>query len=267
VILATGSGGLLGSALVRAGARGVTRRDLDVTDGGAVAAVLDALRPEAVVNAAGFTAVNHAEVDPRGAWVVNARAPGVLARLCRARGVHLVHVSTDYVLDSDAPLLDEDAPVGPRGEYARSKLAGERAALDEGATVVRLQWVYRVGHPGFLTSAVDALARGGVVRLVTDQVGCPTPADLVAPALLTCARAPVPGLFHLATGGGVSAWGWVERAAALVGVPLRAEPVTRAGLGGAHRPARSCLDSSRFAATWGVRLPAWDVALTLDLAG
>ena len=124
-----------------------------------------------------------------------------------------------------------------------------------------MQWVYHPGHKGFFTHALAALGRGETIRLVTDQTGSPTPADLLASALMTCAARPVAGLFHLATSGEVSAWGWIERAAAISSTPFQADAIKREDLDGAYRPARSCLDSTRFAHTWGVRLPPWDTAL------
>ncbi len=267
-MLVTGAGGLVGSALVAAGGVvGLDRAALDVTDPEAVARALDRWRPAAVINAAAQAGVDRAEREPERTFAVNAEAPGRLARLCRERGVALVHLSTDYVLDGpDRPglRLDEDTPPRPRSTYARSKLAGERAALAEGATVVRVQWVYALDRPGFLRRSLLAMRRGEAVRLVTDQVGSPTPATVVARALLRVAADPRPGLFHLACGGETTAWGWVEAAAERLGVPFRARPVTRAELGGAWRPARSCLDTARFARTWGEPPPRWEAALAAE---
>jgi dTDP-4-dehydrorhamnose reductase len=261
--IATGAGGLIGHALVGSGAVGLARRDLDICDRVAIARALDTLRPSAVVNAAAQAGVDLADREPERTWQTNGSAVGDLARSCQARGIRFVHLSTDYVLDnSAADLLDEAEAPNPQSTYARSKLAGEEHALAAGAVVVRVQWVYRPGHPGFFTRCLDGLARGDTLDLVTDQIGTPTPAIPLAAALLVAAAGGPTGLFHLACTGETSAWGWIEAAAATAGLPFRARPITRAALIGAHRPARSCLDSSHFARTFGVRLPPWQDALS-----
>lgn len=260
--IATGAGGLLGRALVEAGAVGLARRDLDICDRDAVERALDALRPAAVVNAAAQAGVDLADREPERTWQTNTTAVGDLARSCQERGIRLVHLSTDYVLDnSAADLLRESEPPNPRSTYARSKLAGEALALAAGAVVVRVQWVYRPGHPGFFTRCLDGLARGDTLDLVTDQVGTPTPAVPLAAALMVGAAGGPAGLFHLACAGEASAWSWIEAAAAMAGLPFRARPIQRAALAGAWRPARSCLDSGHFGRSFGVRLPAWQDAL------
>lgn len=253
-VLITGAGGLLGSALVRAGGRPLPRQALDITDGDAVAAALDRLAPRAVVNAAAQAKVDLAETERDRTELVNHLAVAGLARACRARGIRLLHVGSDY-------------SVLPAGHYAATKRRGEEAALAEGAVVVRVQWVYHPAHEGFLSRCLRALARGEELALVTDQVGCPTPADLLAPALLTAAAQGPTGLFALACAGEATPWTWIEAAAAEARLSFRARPITRARLGGAPRPARSVLDSAAFTAAWGLSLPPWRAALHLALAG
>jgi len=264
-ILVTGSTGLVGGALVAAGAEvGLSHEQLDITDVEAVGRCLDQHGPQGVVNAAAMANVDRNSREPTLARAVNAVAPGVLARLCAERGIRFVHLSTDYVLtgpDTPGHRLVEDAPPDPRSDYARFKLEGERAALAAGAVVVRLQWVYDPVRSGFFARALAALGRGESLRLVVDQVGSPTPAAWLAPHLLRCAHGGPTGLFHLACAGEVSAWGWIAAGAAASGLELRAEAVRRADLGGAFRPARSCLDSTRFARAWEVELTDWRVAL------
>ena len=271
----TGAGGLIGGALAEAlaasGDEGIAlpRAALDITDPAAVRAALDRHRPAAVINAAAQADVNGADREPERSFAVNGAAVGDLARACAERGVRLVHLSTDYVLDyPELPELTEDLTPCPRSTYARSKLAGEEAALRSGAeaVVVRVQWVYRLGTRGFFNLALRRLRAGQPLRLVTDQVGRPTPARLLVPPLLAAARGGPVGLFHLACAGEASAEDWICAAARLQGLSAAsAARVTRADLGGAYRPARSCLCMDRFAAAWGMRLPAWDAALAAEL--
>lgn len=262
-VLVTGAGGLVGSALVRTGqVFGLDRTELDITDSAAVGRLLDIEKPTAIINAAAQASVDQADVDPAWTARVNGEAPGILARMAAQRGVRLVHLSTDYVLDDpDHDRLTEDLDPRPRSIYAESKLAGERAALEAGAVVVRLQWVYQPGARGFFNRAMASMSRGESVRLVTDQVGCPTPASLLAPALLQIAHSGPVGLFHLATQGEASAWEWMQAGALALGVPFVAEPALRSDFSGAHRPARSVLDSTKAEQAWGIRLPNWREAL------
>ncbi|MFT5681295.1 MAG: dTDP-4-dehydrorhamnose reductase [Myxococcota bacterium] len=268
-ILVTGAGGLIGSALVEAGGDGVIglpRAALDITDPDAVLAALDTHRPDAVINAAAQANVNLAETEPARSFTVNAVAVAALAARCAERGIRLVHLSTDYVFDSPDRELTETLAPHPRSTYARGKLAGEHAAIKAGASVVRVQWVYQPGDRGFFNLALRRLAEGASLALVTDQIGRPTPASLVAKGLLLVAGGGPTGLFHLACTGETSAWDWIAAAARIRGLPLNATPTTRAEMGGAHRPARSCLCSDRFAEVWGLRLPDWEVALQAVMA-
>ncbi|NOY27136.1 MAG: NAD(P)-dependent oxidoreductase [Oligoflexia bacterium] len=273
-VLVTGAGGLIGQALVRAGATGLTHKQLDITDQGALAELLDA-GPNCVINAAAQAGVDKAEQQPERTEAVNHHAVAALARACQQRGIRLVHIGTDYSLNSDADLVPEMTPA-PVGVYATSKSRGEQAAAAHGAVVVRVQWVYHPDHTGFFARTLAALAQGRTVSLVTDQVGTPTPADLVARGLLMAAAGTQTGLFHLACLGETTPWGWIEAAAQQLHLPFSARPITRADLGGAPRPARSVLNSDRFLAAFtgapgsdgeGLVLPRWDVALGDVLEG
>lgn len=270
-VLVTGAGGLVGSALRDVGGSsvlGLDRASLDITDPSAVAAALDQARPAALINAAAQANVNRSDLEPAWTERVNGAAVESLAGACARRGVRFLHISTDYVLDyPDRAELTEDLTPNPRSTYACSKLVGERAALAHGGVVVRVQWVYQPGERGFFNLALRRLACRDPLALVVDQVGRPTPAVMVARGLLTAARGGPTGLFHLATTGETSALGWIRRAARRRGLPFGVTETTRAALGGAHRPARSCLNSDRFADAWDLRLPPWDHALDSVLTG
>lgn len=268
-LLVTGAGGLLGGALAALpGAVGLRRAQLDITDGGALNAALDQHRPAAVVNAAAFARVDAAEQAPAEAQAVNAAAPAALALACQRRGIRCVHISTDYVLRGPAVpghQLDERAPLDPVGVYARTKAAGEAAVLAAGGVVLRVQWLYATQGTSFFARALARLRAGELLRLVPDQVGCPTPAALLAGWIGRVAEGGPTGLFHLATTGEVSPVGWLGAAAAALELPLRWEPLPRAAIGPVPRPARSCLDGGLARATFGLPAVAWDDALRAAL--
>lgn len=261
-IIITGAAGLVGSALVRAGGRAYSRAQLDICDPDAIARMLEKERPRAVVNAAAVARLDAAEGDPERAFAVNAHAVDGLARRCAQAGVRLVHLSTDYVLDApDTMRLHEDLPPMPRSVYAHSKQQGEAAALAQGGVVVRVQWVYHPGHPSFFTTALRRALRGECVQLVEDQVGVPTWAGELAPALLRCAQMEAGGLYHLAAQGECSPATWIATAAQMLGLALRSELISRNRFAGIYRPSRSCLSSERFESVFGVGLAPWSVGL------
>ena len=262
-ILVTGAGGLVGSALQQsAETLGLDRVALDITDGDAVEKAIEVHQPAAVINAAAQAGVDQAEKDPEYSRLVNATAVGRMAAMCAQNSIRFVHLSTDYVLDnSSVGRLTEHEQPNPRSVYAQTKLEGEKLALSWGAVVVRLQWVYEPGKRGFFNHALHEMRAGRTVRLVTDQVGCPTPASLAAPVLIEMAKSGPTGVFHLATQGEATAWEWIEAGAFALGVPFRATKATRGDFNGAYRPARSCLDSSAISQHWGMELSDWKRAL------
>src|SRR5262249_40267709 len=154
-VLVTGAGGQLGRALVRLGAVGRTRAELDVCDARAVAAALDDEKPELVVNAAAYTAVDRAESERDAAFAANEAGARKVAAACAARGIALIHLSTDYVFDGEKPAayVETDA-IRPLGVYGASKAAGERAVLDAhpGALVVRTSWLFSADGTNFVTT-------------------------------------------------------------------------------------------------------------------
>ncbi len=224
----TGAGGQLGRWLVRrieaspqhvlAGA--FERRSLDVVDRAAFAAALDAARPAVVANAAAFTWVDRCESEPELARRINAEAPGILAEECAARGIRLVHVSTDYVFDGTGrrPYTEEDQP-SPRTEYGRSKLEGEArvlAALPD-ALVVRASWLFGPGRNFVAAMLGAARARRSAadrtpLRVVDDQFGSPTYTDDLAGHCLRLVERDASGLYHVANQG-VATWWEVAREA------------------------------------------------------
>jgi dTDP-4-dehydrorhamnose reductase len=214
-VLLTGSGGQLGRALTLCAPAGtelvaLDHASLDLADPVAIERAVAAHRPRVVINAGAYTAVDRAESDRDAAFAVNATAPGVLARACRAHGARLVHVSTDYVFDGTkgVPYLPDDAPA-PRNVYGASKLEGERRVAEVAGLswfIVRTAWVYDATARNFLTTMLRLFRERSEVSVVADQVGTPTSAASLARTLWRAAAADgEPATLHY-TNAGVASW-------------------------------------------------------------
>jgi dTDP-4-dehydrorhamnose reductase len=284
-LLVSGAAGMLGLDVLRAGARagheliGLTRGELDITEPAAVeeafARVLaDIGSVEAVLNCAAWTDVDGAESHPEQAHAVNADGAGNLARASAAAQVRLVHVSSDYVFDGEAPrdragaprAYVESDPTGPRSVYGASKLAGEQQVLAASPrhTVVRSSWLFGVGGRNFAETMLRLAGEGAEVRVVTDQIGCPTWTGHLAPALLGLIEREVSGLVHLAGGGHVSWNGFAREIFRQAELACRVEEASSAQMARpAPRPAWSALESERDDV---LPLPPWQDGLAGYLA-
>jgi dTDP-4-dehydrorhamnose reductase len=252
------------------------RSALDITDRAQIAAALAAHAPDAVINAAAYTAVDRAETERDAAFAINATGAQVLAEACAARGARLVHVSTDYVFDgtADRPYREDDAP-SPPGVYGASKLAGERAVIAARGIVVRTSWLFSATGVNFVRTILRLATERSELRVVADQHGCPTFADDLADAALglaarAVAGAPLAPLYHAC---GDSSTTWHGFATAIVDAarqlrPLACErvaPISTAEYPTpARRPARSILDTTRIRALGIVPAP-WPVGLAIVL--
>lgn len=256
--LVTGARGMLGADVVahlcsRDGEHVVAlgREQLDVRDPGAVAAALDAHRPDVVVNCAAWTAVDDAETHEAEALAVNGHGVRELAAACAEAGARLVHVSTDYVFDGTAAEpYPEDAPPNPLGAYGRTKLAGERAALAHGHLVVRTAWLYGAHGANVVRTMLRRAAAGEGVAVVTDQVGQPTwSADLAARLVALARIGAPPGVYHGTNAGQTTWYGFAREIYAAAGAdPALVTPTTSAALGRpAPRPAYSVLGHTGWA--------------------
>jgi dTDP-4-dehydrorhamnose reductase len=224
--LVTGAAGQLGSDLMRAlggSARGLTRADVDVTDGAAVRravgdwalATRDLPGRPVVFNAAAWTNVDLAETEEEAAYAANAAAPAHLALAAESVGARLVHVSTDYVFAGDATEpYDVDAPTAPRSAYGRTKLAGEQAVLaaSPGSYVVRTAWVYGATGGNFVKTMLRLERERDTVSVVDDQRGSPTWSADLARGLVDLARSDAPGGIYHATNTGEATWYDLARA-------------------------------------------------------
>lgn len=214
-VLITGAGGQVGRALVTQAPtavdiRAVQRGELDIADADGVARYIAAFRPDVIINAAAYTAVDKAESDESGAARGNVEGPRNLAAAARDVGARLLHISTDFVFDgqSATPYRPDDA-VNPLGVYGRTKLAGERAVLEilcERAAIVRTAWVYAAQGNNFLRTMLRLMSEHGAVRVVTDQIGTPTAALSLADVLWMLAlRSDLSGTYHWSDAG-VASW-------------------------------------------------------------
>jgi dTDP-4-dehydrorhamnose reductase len=254
-LLVTGAAGQLGLDVVASAESagddviGVDKATLDITDADAVRSLLEAVRPDAVINAAAYTAVDACETNVDLAFAVNGTAPGILARACDAVGAHLVHVSTDYVFDGtlDRPYREDDA-TNPQSVYGRSKLAGERE-VGPGAAIVRTSWVCGE-HGNNMVKLVLRLAANPdqPMAFVDDQRGHPTFTADLAPALRLLAVERRTGVHHVTNQGAVSWYEFVREILAAAGHdPDRVRPISTAELDPprpAPRPANSVLDNA-----------------------
>jgi dTDP-4-dehydrorhamnose reductase len=263
-LLVTGAGGQLGADLVRTAGDhevvGLTRAELDVCDPAAAEKAVVDVRPDVVLNAAAYTAVDDAETDEATATAINGEAPANLARVCALHDVNLVHVSTDYVFAGDASSPYEvDAPTGPRSAYGRTKLAGEQAVrslLPERSWVVRTAWVYGATGRNFVKTMARLAGVRDTVTVVDDQRGSPTwSRDLAAGLIALAAAAPPPGIYHYTNAGETSWYGLARAVFEEVGAdPDRVRPTTTAAFPRpAPRPAYGVLSGAAWTAA---RLPA-----------
>ena len=268
-LLVTGAAGMLGTDVVAAAAGhdvvALARADLDITDTDAVRAAVRAAPPEALVNCAAWTNVDGAETAEAEATRINGDGAGHLAAAATEFGAHLVHVSTDYVFPGDAtePYL-EDAPTGPIGAYGRSKLAGEQAVAAHGEhAIVRTAWVFGPHGKNFVDTMLRVGAGRDEVKVVADQLGCPTYTGHLAPALLEIAERRLGGILHVAGGGSCTWWELCVAAYERAGLSTTVLPQTTAEFGApAPRPAYSVLGSTRPDAPV---LPPWQAGLAAHL--
>lgn len=250
----------------------------DLSDPSSLEALLQIERPDVIVNAAAYTAVDRAESEPELATRINAEAPGVLARWCKVYGARLLHYSTDYVFDGSAnrPWREADA-TAPLCVYGQSKREGEIALADSGAEylVLRTAWIYAARGHNFLRTMLRLGAERDRLQVVCDQTGSPTPARWIGAAtalILARTQNGTPwrsGTVHLAASGQTTwhgfaeaifedalAAGLIDRAPFVEAIPTQAWPTP------AQRPAYSCLDTRVLRERFGVTLPDWRLGVS-----
>ena len=255
----------------------------DFSDPESLVALVQRVRPDAIVNAAAHTAVDKAESEPDLARRINALAPGVLAREAAALGACLVHYSTDYVFDGsgDQP-RSEDAATAPLSVYGRTKLEGEELIRASGCShvILRTSWVYAARGGNFARTMLRLAAEREELKVIADQVGAPTGADLLADVTalaLTRLRAQpaLSGTYHCVAAGETHWHGyarfvieWARAHGHLVKVaPDRVlTTLTQDYPTPARRPLNSRLNTAKLRSTFGITLPHWQVGVQRLLA-
>jgi dTDP-4-dehydrorhamnose reductase len=278
-VLITGAGGQLGAALRRFAPRdietvAVTHSELDIAD---ITSVHGALRDgvDAVINAAAYTDVEGAEKDPAAAYRINSEGVAILAAACAARGVRLVHVSTDFVFDGtkSTPYQPTDIP-RPLNVYGASKREGERRLLEilPDACVMRTSWLHSAQGANFVTKLLQRMIDQAPLRVVVDEVGTPTCVHSLAAALWRAIERRTRGIHHWSDGGSTNRHEYAQMIGAIAAelglidaAPAIAEARAADFAGGARRPAYSVMATETTQAALGMQPPSWQEGLRLTM--
>ena len=274
-LLITGAQGQLGRELTRQGdaheLMAVAHDQLDITDQDAVSGCMASFHPDAVINAAAYTAVDRAESNVELAFAVNRQGPANLARACRQKDIPLIHISTDYVFDGGKQgVYFESDPVAPLGVYGSSKLAGE-VAIEQYASqwvILRTSWVFSAHGNNFVKTMLRLGAERDTLGVVADQYGCPTSAGELARAVyavLASGRIDENrGVFHFCQ---PEATTWHDFAKAIFseaekqGMDLKISTVNAITTADyptpAKRPANSVMDCNKFEAAFDFNIRPW----------
>jgi len=249
----------------------VGRENLDLADRNAISQLIDQLKPELIINAAAYTAVDKSENEPELAHAVNSIAPGIMAKEAKNLGATLIHISTDYVFDGSqsTPYIETDS-TNPLGTYGKTKLAGEKAIRETEANhiIIRTAWVYGAyGKGNFVKTMLRFGKDREELRVVYDQVGCPTWTGDLAEAIaqiIPHLNSETYGIYHYTNSGAIS---WYDFAMTIfeeakqLGFPLevkRVVPITTAEYPTpAKRPAFSVLNSGKISKVLGKHSPYW----------
>ena len=250
------------------------RSRMDLRDPTAIRRTIEKLKPDIIVNAAGYTTVDKAELEPALAMSINATAPGAMAEAAKAVDALLVHYSTVFVFDGtkNSPYVEGDTP-RPLNVYGESKLAGERAIIDSGARyiILRASWVYSDRRTNFPLTILRLAREKKDMKIVDDQIGTPTSARAYAEATAQLLQSTeksteCSGIYHLSATGGVSRYRWakmiVEAARERSGnftTWAKLRPTTSQDYDlPAKRPLYTVMDVSKVERVFGVRMAAWE---------
>jgi dTDP-4-dehydrorhamnose reductase len=270
-ILVFGRTGQVATELCRqADVTALGRAEADLADPVACAAAIRARTPDAVINAAAYTAVDRAEEEEALATTINGAAPAAMAQACAELGIPFVHVSTDYVFDgSGEGPRRPDGATAPLGAYGRSKLEGELGVRAAGGThvILRTSWVVSAHGSNFVKTMLRVGPARGSLRVVDDQVGGPTPAADIAAACLRIAEQLAidpgkSGTYHFAGAPDTSWAGFARAIFDMAGLSVTVEDIPSSEYPTpARRPLNSRLDCSSTEAAFGLPRPDWRAGL------
>ncbi|HHY46030.1 MAG TPA: dTDP-4-dehydrorhamnose reductase [Firmicutes bacterium] len=270
-VIITGAKGMLGQDMVAEFQRrdyevhAANHKSLDITDIHAVRKVIEALRPDVVVNCAAYTNVDKAESEPEVAMRVNGLGPRNLALACEATGAVLLHISTDYVFDGEkeGPYEIWDTP-NPINVYGKSKLWGEKyvRSLMHRYFIVRTSWLFGKGGRNFVTTMLELAKRGEPIRVVDDQWGCPTYTVDLAKACADLLESGCFGIYHVTNQGATTWYEFAKKVFELSHATVMIEPITSSCLcRPAVRPKNSVLEGFPIQESVGYVLRMWQLAL------
>jgi dTDP-4-dehydrorhamnose reductase len=258
----------------------VEKEDLDLAQIDRIPFFIERIRPNVIINAAAYTNVDQAEIEPDTAYAINATAIGVMAESARKIGSFFIHYSTDYVFDGEKEVpYSEDDPPAPINAYGFTKLAGEQSiqALHGAYLILRTSWLYSIGRDSFPDKVLKWARKQKSMRIVEDQVGSPTWSYMLAEMTTELLGGESPkgmewlaersGLYHVAGNGAVSRFEWARQILELDTHPEeqiveRLDPArTEEFPTPAKRPRFSALDCHRFEEVFGLTLPGWKTSL------
>ena len=286
-ILLTGKNGQVGGELNKiltpfGEVTATGRNEMDLSEPNQIRQTIRRVRPELIINAGAYTAVDKAESEPELAQAVNGIAPGILAEEASKLGAALIHYSTDYVYNGEMrndPYIESDLPA-PISVYGKTKLEGDNAIEQSGVSylIFRTSWVYGLGGKSFLKTILRLAEERDELRIVEDQLGTPTWCRSIASATgkimkqlinkgddsLSDTVSDISGVYHMTCGGQTSWHGFARAIMDLAGpdpmprlmaIPTRDYPTPAA------RPAYSVLSNAKLHETFGIELPLWEDAL------
>lgn len=291
-ILLTGKNGQLGWELRQSLAPFgdvvvLDRQEMDLANPDSIRTVIGHVRPDLIVNAAAYTAVDQAESEPKLAMAINGLAPGIMAEEAKRHNAGIIHFSTDYVFDGTAnrPYREDDTP-SPLNVYGKTKLAGERAIQAVGVPhiILRTSWVYAARGKNFLLTILRLARERKELKIVDDQIGVPTWSRLLAeitahivrqfissrsrPAVLMTETS---GIYHAVSAGSTSWYGFAAKILEIAHGHVALEmpeliPIATSDYPlPAARPRNSCLSNEKITRSFGLAVPSWEESLTLCL--
>lgn len=274
-ILVTGSNGQLGSEIKAISEQYpnfdfiyTDVKELDITNYNAVSSFIVKFKPKFVINCAAYTAVDKAEKEIELSTMINSVAPGFIAKACKENGCKMIHISTDYVFDGESktPYIEE-SKVNPTSQYGTSKLKGEEAVLSVGgAMIIRTSWLYSSFGLNFVKTILNNAKIKPELKVVSDQIGCPTYAHDLADVILTIISKReehfIPEIFHYSNVGTCSWYNFASEIVEFSGLNCIVTPIESKDYPSVvKRPKYSVFSKEKICNTYKIEIPHWKTSL------